>query len=202
MSRPPSLFTYMHQPMHCTSCPKSKLKSTCLTAKFWKLHRTCGNGQKRTKMWSVLLSNIQFLWFLQSMLLLSYLYQWYGFCWQKSMQKSVTTVCLHCSFARLNNKHIGVLGTNVATISWLHWSPVSEYRSSSDRADDCQSVWSCDMRQESCFNIRSQACESRKRSSPFMLGDGCSIHMFADHLLYPSLKPLFFFVENDYYDIS
>ena len=85
-----------------------------LDRKIWKLYRTCGNGQKRTKMWSVLLSNIQFLWFLQSMLLLSYLYQWCGFCWQKSMQKSVTTVCLHCSFARLNNKHIGVLGTNVA----------------------------------------------------------------------------------------
>ena len=34
----------------------------------------------------------------------------------KRMQKSVTTVCLHCSFARLKNKHIGVLGTIVATI--------------------------------------------------------------------------------------
>ena len=45
----------------------------------------------------------------------------------KPMQKFVTTVCLHCSFARLKNKHIGVLGTNVATISWLHWSPVSGY---------------------------------------------------------------------------
>ena len=45
----------------------------------------------------------------------------------KPMQKSVTTVCLHCSFARLKNKYIGVLGTNVATISWLHWSPVSGY---------------------------------------------------------------------------
>ena len=31
-------------------------------------------------------------------------------------------------FARLKNKHIGVLGTNVVTIiSWLHWSPVSGY---------------------------------------------------------------------------
>ena len=28
------------------------------------------------------------------------------------------------SFARLKNKHIGVLRTNVATMSWLHWSPV------------------------------------------------------------------------------
>ena len=42
----------------------------------------------------------------------------------KPMQKSVTIVCLHCSFARLKNKHIGVLGTNVATMSWLHWSPM------------------------------------------------------------------------------
>ena len=45
----------------------------------------------------------------------------------KPMQKSVTTVCLHCSFARLKNKHIGVLGINVATTSWLHWSSVSGY---------------------------------------------------------------------------
>ena len=45
----------------------------------------------------------------------------------KPMQKSVNTVCLHCNFARLKNKHIGVLGTNVTTISWLHWSPVSGY---------------------------------------------------------------------------
>ena len=37
---------------------------------------------KKDKMWSVLLSNIRFLWFLQSMFLLSYLYQWCGFCWQ------------------------------------------------------------------------------------------------------------------------
>ena len=34
MSRPPSLFMSMHRPMHGTSCPKSQLKSTCLTAKF------------------------------------------------------------------------------------------------------------------------------------------------------------------------
>ena len=42
----------------------------------------------------------------------------------KPMQKSVTTVCSQCSFVRLKNKHVGVLGTNVATMSWLHWSPV------------------------------------------------------------------------------
>ena len=38
----------------------------------------------------------------------------------------MTTVCLYCSLAILN---IGVLGTNVATTSWLHWSPVSWYTS-------------------------------------------------------------------------
>ena len=45
----------------------------------------------------------------------------------KPMQKSVTTVCLHCSFSRLKNKHIGVLGTNVATISWLHLRSSSQF---------------------------------------------------------------------------
>ena len=47
----------------------------------------------------------------------------------KPMQKSVNTFFLHCRFARLKNKHMGVLGTNVATKSWLHWSPVSGYKS-------------------------------------------------------------------------
>ena len=37
VSRPPTLFTSKRQPMHGTSCPKSKLKSTCLTAKFGSL---------------------------------------------------------------------------------------------------------------------------------------------------------------------
>ena len=34
VSRPPALFTSMRRLMHGTSCPKSQLKSTCLTAKF------------------------------------------------------------------------------------------------------------------------------------------------------------------------
>ena len=41
------------------------------------------------------------------------------------IQKYVIRVCLHCNFVILKNKHIGVLGTNVAATSWLHWSPVS-----------------------------------------------------------------------------
>ena len=41
------------------------------------------------KIWSVLLSNIWFLWFLQSIFLLSYLYQWWcGFCWQSLCARS------------------------------------------------------------------------------------------------------------------
>ena len=105
MSRPPSLFTFMRRPMNGTLCPKSQLKSTCLTAKFGSFFTR--KQAKRGKMWSILLSNIRFLWFLQSMFLLSYLYQWCGFCWQS---KSVITVCLHCSFTRLKNKHIWVTG--------------------------------------------------------------------------------------------
>ena len=45
---------------------------------------------------------------------------------------------------------------------------------SSDCADDCGSVWSCDMRWGSCFNIGSQACESRKQMQPFLLSDSFS----------------------------
>ena len=129
MSRPPSLFTSVRRPMgHAWNVmPKVSTQVYMLDCKIWKLFRPRGNGE-RGKMWSVLLSNIQFLWFLQSMfLLLCTFTNDVDFVDKASMQKSVTTVCLHCSFARLKNKHIGVLGTNVATISWLHWSPVSGY---------------------------------------------------------------------------
>ena len=121
VSRPPSLFTSMHRPMHGTSCPKSQLKSTCLTAKFGRFLDHAETGEK------VLLSNIPFLWFLQYMFLLSYLNQWCGFCWQSLCRNLWPQFVYIASFARLKNKHRGVLGTNVATISWLHWSPVSGY---------------------------------------------------------------------------
>ena len=120
-----------------TSCPKSvSTQVYMLDRKIWKLFRT---RAKKDKLWSVLLSNIRFLWFLQSMFLLSYLYQW--FCWQLSKTKPMAflhrllayaEICDHSLFTlqfryRLKNKHIGELGTNVATISWLHWSPLSGY---------------------------------------------------------------------------
>ena len=34
MSRPPTWFTSIRQPMYDTSCPKFPVKSTCMTAKF------------------------------------------------------------------------------------------------------------------------------------------------------------------------
>ena len=127
MSRPPSLFTSMRQPMHGTSCPKSKLKSTCLTAKFGSFldHvETVEKGQ------NVISSSVQhpisLIFAIHVSFIIPLPMMWILL--TKPMQKSVTTVCLHCSFARLKNKHIGVLRTNVATISWLHWSPVSGYK--------------------------------------------------------------------------
>ena len=46
VSRPLSLFTSMRRPMHGTSCPKSQLKSTCLTAKFGSFLDHAETGEK------------------------------------------------------------------------------------------------------------------------------------------------------------
>ena len=124
VSRPPSLFTLctsMRRPMHGTSCPKSQLKSTCLTAKFGSFLDHAETGEKGQ---NVISSSVQHSISLIFAIHVSFIctldlpMMWILL--TKPMQKSVTTVCLHCSFARLKNKHIGVLGTNVATISWLH----------------------------------------------------------------------------------
>ena len=128
MSRPPSLFTSMRRPMHGTSCPKSQLKSTCLTAKFGSFLDHAETGEKEQ---NVISSSVQ-----HPISLIFAIHDHVSFIiplpvmWillTKPMQKYVTTVYIHCSFVRLRNKHMGVLGTNVATISWLHWSPVSGY---------------------------------------------------------------------------
>ena len=127
MSRPPALFTSIHQPMHGTSCPKSQLKFTCLTAKFGSFLDHAETGEKGR---NVISPSVQHPIFLVFAIHLSFIIP-LPMMWillTKPMQKSMTTVCLHCSFARLKNKHIGVLGTNVATTGWLHWSPVSWYR--------------------------------------------------------------------------
>ena len=128
VSRPPSLLTSMRQPMHGTTCPESQLKSTYLTAKFGSFLDHAETGEKGENVISsfvklpislIFALHVSFIIHLPMM----------GILLTKPMQKSVNTVCLHCSFARLKNKHIGVLGTNVATMSWLHWSPVSGYNS-------------------------------------------------------------------------
>ena len=126
VSRPPSLFTSMRRPMHGTSCPKSQVYM--LDRKIWKLFRPRGNGRKRTKCDQFFCPTSDFFDFCNPCFFYLYLTPMMWILLTKPMQKSVTTVCLHCSFARLKNKHIGVLGTNVATISWLHWSPMSGYK--------------------------------------------------------------------------
>ena len=131
VSRPPSLLTSMRWPVHDTSCPKSQLKSTCLTAKFGSFLDHAEMGEKGQ---NVISSSdqqhpiISLIFAIHSMFLLSYmyLYQWCGFCWQ-SVCRNLWSQFVYPAggtFARLKNKHMGVLGTNVATMSWLHWSPV------------------------------------------------------------------------------
>ena len=124
VSRPPSLFTSMRRPMQGTSCPKSQLKSTCLEfGSFLDHAETGGKGQNVIS--SSVKHPISFIFAIHVSFIIPLPMMWILL--TKPRQKSVFTVCLHCSFARLKNKHIGVLGTNVATISWLHWSPVSGY---------------------------------------------------------------------------
>ena len=123
VSRPPSLFTSMRQPMHGTSCLKSQLKSTCLTAKFGSFLDHAETGEKGQNVISSSVQHpISLIFAIHVSLIIPSPMMWILL--TKPMQKSVTTVCLHCSFVRLKNKHIGVLGTNLATMSWLHWSPV------------------------------------------------------------------------------
>ena len=118
VSRPPSLFTSMRQPMHGTSCPKSQLKSTCLTAKFGSFFDHAETGEKGQ---NVISSSVQHPISLISAIHVSVIIP-LPMMWillTKPMQKSVTMF----TAVLLDWK----LGTNVATISWLHWSPVSGY---------------------------------------------------------------------------
>ena len=127
--------------------PKVSTQVYMLDRKIWKLFRPRGNGRKRTKCDQFFCPTSDFFdfcnpyffyhTFTNDVILLTK---------PCPMQKSVTTVCLHCSFARLKNKHIGVLGTNVATISWLHWSPVS--------TDSCTKKISWRTNMKTLINIR------------------------------------------------
>ena len=123
VSRPPSLLTSMRWPMHGTSCPKSQPKSSCLTAKFGSfLDHTETDEKGQNVISSSVQHPISLIFAIHVSFIIPLPMMWVLL--TKPMQKSVITVCLHCSFARLKNKHMGVLGTNVATMSWLHWSPV------------------------------------------------------------------------------
>ena len=116
VSRPPSLFTSVRRPMYGTSCPKSQLKSTCLTAKFGSFFDHAETGEKGQNVISSSVQHpISLIFAIHVSFIIPLPMMWILL--TRPMQKSVTTVCLHCTFARLKNKHIGVQGTNVATIA-------------------------------------------------------------------------------------
>ena len=104
MSRPPSLLTSMRWPMHGTSCPKSQLKSTCLTAKFGSFLDHAETGEKGQNVISSSVQHpISLIFAIHVSFILPLPMMWVLL--TKPMQKSVITVCLHWSFASLKNKH-------------------------------------------------------------------------------------------------
>ena len=129
MSRPPSLFTSKRRPWHVMPKISTQVKSTCLTAKFGSFLDHAETGEKGQNVISSSVQHpISLIFAIHVSFIIPLPMMWILL--TKPMQKSVPTVCLHCSFGRLKNKHIGVLGSKtVATISWLHWSPVSGYSS-------------------------------------------------------------------------
>ena len=102
MSRPPTLFTSIGQPMHCTSCPKSQLKSTRLTAKFGSFSDHAQTGEKSQ---NVINSSDQHLISLIFAIHVSFIVP-LPMMWNlltKLVQKYVNTDCLHCHFVILKN---------------------------------------------------------------------------------------------------
>ena len=94
-----------------------------LDRKIWKLFRLSGNGGKGTKCDQFFCPTSNFSDFCNPCFFYHTFTNDVDFVDKAYMQKSMTTVCLHCSFAVLKNKHLGVLGTNVATTSWLYIGP-------------------------------------------------------------------------------
>ena len=124
--------------------PKVSAQVYMLDRKIWKLFRPCRNRRKRAKcdQSSVQVQHpISLIFAIHVSFIIPVPMMWILL--TKPMQKSVTTVCLHCSLARLKNKHIGVLGTNVATISWLHWSPVTGYTAEACSSTCINDVYTC-----------------------------------------------------------
>ena len=83
-----------------------------LDRKIWKFFRPRGKGRKRAKCDQFFCPTSDFFDFYTPSFIIPLPLVWILL--TKPMQKSVTTVCLHCSFARLKNKHIGVLATYIA----------------------------------------------------------------------------------------
>ena len=83
VSRPPSLFTSVRRPMHGTSCPKSQLKSTCLTAKFGSFLDHAETGEKGQNVISSSVQHpISFDFCNPCFFYHTLSYQWCGYCWQ------------------------------------------------------------------------------------------------------------------------
>ena len=107
--------------------PKVSTQVYMLDHKIWKLFRPRENGRKRTKCDQFFCPTSDFFDFCTPCFFYHTFTNDADFVY-KAYAEICEHSCLHCNFARLKNKHIGVLGTNVATISWLHWSPVSGYK--------------------------------------------------------------------------
>ena len=104
VSRPPALFMSMRRPMQGPSCSKSQLKSKCFIAKFGSFLDHSEIGDKGQNVISSFVQHpISLIFAIHVSFIIPLPMMWILL--PKPVQKSVTTVCLHCSFARLKNKH-------------------------------------------------------------------------------------------------
>ena len=76
-----------------------------LDRKIWKRFRPCGKGWKRAKCDQFFCPTSDFFDFCNPCFFYHTFMMWILLTKSIYMQKLVTTVCLHCSFARLKNKH-------------------------------------------------------------------------------------------------
>ena len=99
--------------------PKVSTQVYMLDRKIWRPFRPCGNGRKRAKCDQFFCPTSDFFDFCNPCFFNHTFTNDVDF-----VDKAYAEICdhslLNCSFARLKNKLIGVLGTNVATMSWLH----------------------------------------------------------------------------------
>ena len=84
---------------------QSQLTSPCLTAKFGSFLDHAETGEKGQNVLSYFIQHpISLIFAIHVSFIKPLPMMWILL--TKPMQKSVTTVCLHCSFARLKNKHL------------------------------------------------------------------------------------------------